>query len=78
MLKCRDFAAGSSALLSGELTWRQRLSMRMHWLMCHHCRRFLRQLRWLVIGAPAMHAEASEAEVERVLVRVREMKDRQD
>lgn len=45
MLKCRELEANSSQLLDGDLPWRVRLSMRLHLLICGHCRRFLEHLR---------------------------------
>lgn len=72
MLSCKDFNERSSAWLADELSWRERLSMRMHWLMCHHCRRWLRQLRALILGVRHMHGEADDQEVARVLERIRE------
>tara|TARA_R110000751_G_scaffold125176_1_gene226699 strand:+ start:167 stop:424 length:258 start_codon:yes stop_codon:yes gene_type:complete len=45
MLTCRDLVAQSSDLLDGELSLRQRISMRVHLAICFRCRRFIRQLR---------------------------------
>lgn len=45
MLKCREVEANSSQWLDGDLPWRTRLSMRLHWLICVHCRRFVSHLR---------------------------------
>lgn len=70
MLKCRELVAESSALLEGELSWRQRMSVRMHVLMCHRCRRFLRQFRNLLTGLASAHGRATPAEVQRVMQRV--------
>jgi anti-sigma factor RsiW len=40
--------AKSSALLDGELSFREQMAVRMHLAMCGHCRRFLRQLKALL------------------------------
>ena len=48
MLTCREVTERSSALIDGDLTFRDRVSMRMHIFMCVHCRRFHRQFRSLV------------------------------
>jgi len=45
MLTCRDLVAQSSDLLDGELSLRQRISVRAHLAICFRCRRFIRQLR---------------------------------
>lgn len=72
MLKCRELVAQSDALLAGELSWRQRLSMRMHLFMCRHCRRYVNQLKRLLRAIPGMHGRADEAEVEKVMRRIRD------
>jgi predicted anti-sigma-YlaC factor YlaD len=48
VLSCREVVERSSALLDGDLSLRERMSMRMHLAMCRHCRRYWRQLRLLV------------------------------
>lgn len=48
MLTCRQATAQASDHLDGHLSLRARLSLRMHLLMCVHCRRFWRQFRTLV------------------------------
>jgi predicted anti-sigma-YlaC factor YlaD len=40
--------AKASAFLDSELGLRERLAIRLHLLMCVHCRRFRRQLQALV------------------------------
>lgn len=67
MLSCRDVSRQASLYLDGELPWRQRMAMKMHLLMCQHCRRFLRQLSGVIRSVPFMHRQASPAEVDNVL-----------
>jgi predicted anti-sigma-YlaC factor YlaD len=50
MLSCRDVTALASDHLDGVLPLRQRMAIRLHLLMCVHCRRFARQLRALVLS----------------------------
>ncbi|MED5238436.1 MAG: zf-HC2 domain-containing protein [Pseudomonadota bacterium] len=51
MLKCKEAVEKANALVDGApLGWRERFALRLHLLMCHHCRRYLRQLRALVIS----------------------------
>lgn len=45
MLNCRQATEKASALLDGELARSERWALRLHLMMCHHCRRYLRQLR---------------------------------
>lgn len=44
MLNCREVTEKASDYLDQALPWRQRLGMRVHLLMCQHCRRYVRQL----------------------------------
>ena len=45
MLKCKEVVDRADALVDGTpLSWRERFALRMHLLMCHHCRRYVRQL----------------------------------
>lgn len=45
MMSCRDVAALANDHVDGLLTRRQRLGVRLHLMMCKHCRRAIRQLR---------------------------------
>ena len=67
MLNCREVVKDSGLLIAGELSWQRRLVIRMHLLMCRHCRRYVRQLRVLIRAAPFMHAKASDEEVSKVM-----------
>ncbi len=74
MLKCRDLVAEADLLLAGELSWQRRLAIRIHLLMCRHCRRFMRQFKLLLSAIPAMHKPASEAEVEQVMQHIQQQR----
>jgi anti-sigma factor ChrR (cupin superfamily) len=45
MLSCKALVARASEFLDGELGIGQRMSVRMHLVMCRHCRRFIKQMR---------------------------------
>lgn len=45
MLSCKELVAHSSDFLDGQLSLRERLSVRAHLAMCRHCRRFIRQMK---------------------------------
>lgn len=45
MLSCKELVAHSSDFLDGQLSLRERLSVRAHLALCRHCRRFIRQMR---------------------------------
>ncbi len=72
MLKCREVVHDTDLLLAQELSWHRRLSLRLHLMMCHHCRRYVTQLRRLLKAAPLLHRKASPEEVDRVIRAVHE------
>ena len=45
MLMCRDLARIASDYIDGELGPMERLSVKMHLMMCGHCRTFIGNLR---------------------------------
>ena len=47
MLSCRDLTQRASLIVDGELPAAERFGVRVHLLICTHCRRFLKQLRGL-------------------------------
>ncbi len=70
MLKCREVSELASTYLDGELPWRARMAVKMHLLMCHHCRRFMRQWSGMIRAIPFMHRQASPEEINSVLAHV--------
>ncbi|ADE16011.1 hypothetical protein Nhal_2951 [Nitrosococcus halophilus Nc 4] len=50
MLSCREVTEKASDYLENTLPWQQRLGIRLHLFLCHHCRRYLRQLRAVTIA----------------------------
>ncbi|MGD9661225.1 MAG: zf-HC2 domain-containing protein [Porticoccaceae bacterium] len=67
MLKCREVVDNADQLLDGNISRRQRLALKMHLLICRHCRRYVRQLRALLRAIPFMYGKASDTEVSRVM-----------
>ncbi len=67
MLKCREVVDTADQLLDGNISRRQRFAIKMHLVMCRHCRRYVRQLRALLSAIPFMHGKASDAEVAQVM-----------
>ena len=71
-LSCREVSrrAAAGALEDGSAP--ERLLLRLHFLICSHCRRFARQMRWLGAAARAWAGRlvdpARQAEVERRLI----------
>lgn len=50
MMTCEEVAASASDVIDGASSWRVRIGVRLHTLMCGACREYLRQMR-LVIEA---------------------------
>lgn len=44
MLNCEEASALNSRSLDQKLSLSQRMSLRFHLLMCHQCRRYLKQI----------------------------------
>ena len=51
MLKCREAAQLVSESLDRKLSWRERVQVTLHLLMCKICARFRRQTRFLHAAA---------------------------
>jgi len=47
MLSCKEVSLLISRSYDARLTWRQRLAVRLHLLVCEACRRFTEQMRFL-------------------------------
>lgn len=75
MLSCRDVANEADLLLAGELSWRRRMAFRVHLVICNHCRRYVRQLKYLVRAIPFMHRKASSQEVSAVMDHIHSRKE---
>lgn len=45
MLRCSEVAERATIYLEGDMPRMARWAMRLHLLMCRHCRRFVHQLR---------------------------------
>lgn len=68
MLRCDQVVHRADELVDGTpLSFRERLALRMHLLMCHHCRRYVRQLKLLVAALHRSDEPAEPADVEKVL-----------
>ena len=67
MLNCERIVADADRLLADELGAWERLRVRAHLLMCHHCRRYVRQLRLLVGALAGWHGKANPAQVKKIM-----------
>ena len=67
MLSCRELVEETTSALSlEELQRKQRWAVRLHLLVCRHCRRYVRQLRALLALLPHFHKTADEQTVNRI------------
>lgn len=66
MLRCREVTelVGTEALAGGTL--RQRLGVRLHLLMCRHCRAYVRSLRRIAAAARRMSLDEPPLAASRV------------
>lgn len=68
MLKCNEVVERADELVDGTpLSLRERFALRLHLMMCHHCRRYVRQLRLLVQSLRREPERASTEEVNQVM-----------
>jgi anti-sigma factor RsiW len=61
MMSCRDVAALANDHVDGRLSRGQRLGVRLHLMMCRHCRRALRQLRATIAVVRSLGARVEPA-----------------
>ena len=73
MVTCKQVSDSASDVLDGPTTFSQRLSLRLHLLMCKHCRRYVRQIQLVsgVARALARPPEPSEQEIEELIDKLR-------
>lgn len=80
MMKCREVATLLNMEQVAEASLWMRIGVRLHLMMCQHCRRFARQLRYLRTGAQSMRSaidsEASAAGLEQKIARTLGLADR--
>ncbi|MFC5695599.1 zf-HC2 domain-containing protein [Pseudomonas sp. GCM10022186] len=63
MLSCKELVARSSGLLDGELSFRERMAMRRHLMLCRNCRRFIKQMK-LTQAVVRLLPESQEGELD--------------
>jgi cytidine deaminase len=68
MLKCKDVAHLASDYVDENLPWHKAFGIRMHIMMCAHCRRFLRHFNTTIKVARAVDKQGTtETEVSDVM-----------
>ncbi len=56
MLTCRETSLLISQGCERRLSWRERLSLRLHLLFCDACQRFATHMRWLQVALRRLSA----------------------
>lgn len=65
MLNCREVTERTSDYLDRALPLRTRLMLRLHIFMCQDCRRYVLQMRALVIALRGLTDEISKTDISR-------------
>ncbi len=69
MPACRDVAAAIASETLARRLWHQRLAVRIHLLMCRHCRRYAAQLAAIGEAARRLYGtEKASEELERSIL----------
>lgn len=76
MLSCRELVSRADDLLDGTTTLPQRFRLRLHLAMCHHCRRYLKQLKLIRAWLGRYTQQSDAADVATTLDLVRKRIDR--
>jgi hypothetical protein len=72
VLPCKEVASAIASDGFAERSWRQRLGLRLHLMMCRHCREYARQIRALGVLSRLVCAEdePDEAHLRRLEVTI--------
>lgn len=75
MLNCKEVAERADEYLAHELSLGARAGVWLHVMMCKHCQRYLKQMRWLIGAFGELPREASDEEVTEVMKQVKSRKE---
>jgi predicted anti-sigma-YlaC factor YlaD len=76
MLNCKQVATLASDYLDRNTDTGLNWKIRMHLMMCSHCRRFYRQLKITKIVTRSVLSESSDDNVDELLQRIKESTNR--
>ncbi len=66
MISCKELEENASRYLDGNLSFRRRLSIKLHLFICKNCRRYIRQLYSVICAlkksSPSSTISAEKAE----------------
>ena len=77
MLNCKQVATLASEYIDGHTDTGLNWKIRMHLLMCSHCRRFIRHLKITNRVARSVLAETQDKDVDEVLKKIKEASQNQ-
>jgi len=63
MLSCKQTIELTSKNLDSTLLWHQRFSMKLHLMVCHNCRRYMKQLKFLQKVMNSMDEQNSDIQL---------------
>jgi hypothetical protein len=70
MLSCREVTTLHATDGLEQAAWTKRMGVRVHLLMCKHCRRYVRELARIGAAVRALYASTDEAREEALVRRV--------
>jgi hypothetical protein len=70
MLSCREVTTLHATDALEHASWKTRMGVRMHLVMCRHCRRYVRELARIGAAVRALYASTDEAREEALVRRV--------
>ena len=70
MLSCKEVTERAGDWTDGQLSWRERLAMRLHLLLCAFCRRFLKQYQLAAATAAQQACQHHPEEIQAVLAKI--------
>ena len=69
MLTCKEVSHALASEEPGSSGWRNRLSVKLHLLMCRHCRRYSRQIQAVGDAARQIFSDSTEDQTSRQRLR---------
>ncbi len=78
MLNCKQVATLASEYIDHNTDTRLNWKIRMHLLMCSHCRRFVRHLKITTKVTRSVLSETQDRDVDDILKRIKESAQKQD
>ena len=78
MLRCKEVTrlhASGELAIAGRV---ERLQVRLHLMMCRHCRRYVDQLKAIARSAAALQSDPDPARVDAIVARVLSREDSTD